>query len=147
LTARCVERTKAAGQPTLLDAVIDLVIAVVKRAGPPTEQNDCLIAAQHIAANQPLGERLGRRLRGLLGLSELGRQLLHLLRGQQAAFGQEPPEIRDRNAHGIVIFLANGSCGICGSCSYPAPSGRAEEPPLSLTSCRAGGKESERPYS
>jgi hypothetical protein len=34
--------------------------------------------------------------------------LLDLLRGQQPAFAKELPEIRNRDAHGTVVFLESG---------------------------------------
>jgi hypothetical protein len=65
-----------------LDAIIDLVVTVKKRPGPPREQDHRLVAAQDFPTDDPLSRLLRGRLGGLRCLPELGSQLLHLRRGQ-----------------------------------------------------------------
>jgi hypothetical protein len=125
MAGRRVDRAKRPHQAALVDAVVNLVFAVIERPGAAREQNRRLILAEHIAGDEPLGEQLRLPVLGsALHLPEISRQLLHLLRREQTAFGQEVPKVGNRNAHAWLLWVVANVAAAARS-SLPGPYSQA----------------------
>ena len=92
---------EAAGEATLVEPVVDAVVAEEERAGASGKEGRRLIAAELLVRDEPLGQglRIGR-IGGVL-LREFPGELLHALLALQAAGDKQLPEIRNRHAHGV----------------------------------------------